>query len=209
MLMAMFNTGYQAFLSVEQGGTLLDSWQAVAYGALGLEVSSTSVLGCMVYGALHFVPILLVTFAAGGACEVLFAVVRGHEVNEGLLVTGVLIPLTLPSTIPLWQVAMGNGVRGGDRQGNIRRHRHELSESGARCARVSVLRVSGADLRQRVGRRRSRRWAQRGHLVVVVCRRRGSSARGIRLPMRSSDSYRGRWAKHRCWPCSSARRCCC
>ena len=97
MLMAMFNTGYQAFLSVEQGGTLLGSWQAVAYGALGLEVSSTSVLGCMVYGALHFVPILLVTFAAGGACEVLFAVVRGHEVNEGLLVTGVLIPLSLPS----------------------------------------------------------------------------------------------------------------
>lgn len=107
MLMAMFNTGYQALLSVEQGGTLLNSWQAAAYGALGLEVSSASVLGCMVYGALHFVPILVVTFAAGGAFEVLFAVVRGHEVNEGLLVTGVLIPLTLPATIPLWQVAMG------------------------------------------------------------------------------------------------------
>ena len=91
----------------EQGGTLLGSWQATAYGALGFEASSASVMSCMVYGALHFLPILLVTFAAGGACEVLFAVVRGHEVNEGLLVTGVLIPLTLPATIPLWQVAMG------------------------------------------------------------------------------------------------------
>ncbi len=107
MLMAMFNTGYQAFLTVEQGGKLLDTWHATAYSALGLTVSSASLIGCMAYGALHFVPILVATFIAGGAFEVLFAVVRGHEVNEGLLVTGFLIPLTLPATIPLWQVAMG------------------------------------------------------------------------------------------------------
>ena len=105
--MAMFNSGYQAFLSVEQGGKLLDSWQATAYRALGLAVSSRSVLGCMVYGAMHFLPVLVTTFAVGGALEVLFAVVRGHEINEGLLVTGMLIPLTLPATIPLWQVGLG------------------------------------------------------------------------------------------------------
>jgi len=105
--MAMFNTGYQAFLTVEQGGKLLDTWQASAYNALGLKVSSASVVACMVYGALHFLPILVVTYTVGGMLEVLFAVVRGHEVNEGLLVTGMLIPLTLPATIPLWQVGLG------------------------------------------------------------------------------------------------------
>ena len=50
---------------------------------------------------------LIVTFAAGGACEVLFALVRKHDINEGLLVTGMLFPLILPPTIPLWQVALG------------------------------------------------------------------------------------------------------
>lgn len=107
VMMALFNTGYQAFLTVEQGGQLLDSWQAGVYRSLGLAVNSGSVIGCMVYGALHFLPVLIVTFTVGGTLEVIFAVVRGHEVNEGLLVTGMLIPLILPATIPLWQVGMG------------------------------------------------------------------------------------------------------
>ena len=105
--MAMFNSGYQAFLTVEQGGALLASWQARVYTALGFGVSSKSILGCTVYGALHFLPVLAVTYTVGGALEVLFAVVRGHEINEGLLVTGMLIPLVLPATIPLWQVGLG------------------------------------------------------------------------------------------------------
>ena len=42
----------------------------------------------------------------GGFCELIFASVRGHEINEGFLVTGLLFPLTLPPTIPLWQVAV-------------------------------------------------------------------------------------------------------
>ncbi len=106
-VMAMFNTGYQAFLAVEQGGALLDSWQASAYRGMGLAVRSGSVLGCMLYGALHYLPVVVTTFAVGGALEVLFGIVRGHEINEGLLVTGMLIPLTLPATIPLWQVGLG------------------------------------------------------------------------------------------------------
>jgi Na+-transporting NADH:ubiquinone oxidoreductase subunit B len=44
---------------------------------------------------------------AGGICEVLFSIIRKHEVNEGFLVTGLLFPLTLPPSIPLWQVAVG------------------------------------------------------------------------------------------------------
>ncbi len=47
------------------------------------------------------------TQIAGGLCEGIFASIRGHEINEGFLVTGLLFPLTLPPTIPLWQVAVG------------------------------------------------------------------------------------------------------
>ena len=43
----------------------------------------------------------------GGLWEVLFAIIRKHEINEGFLVSGLLFPLTLPPTIPLWQVALG------------------------------------------------------------------------------------------------------
>ncbi len=60
-----------------------------------------------VFGAVYFVPIYAVTFIVGGFWEVLFAQRRGHEVNEGFFVTSVLFSLTLPLTIPLWQVALG------------------------------------------------------------------------------------------------------
>ncbi len=105
--MALYNTGYQAHLVVEDGGRLLSTWQTSAYLWTGLPVSSGSVVGCLVHGALYFLPVTLVTYATGGLFEVLFAAVRKHEVNEGFLVTGILIPLTLPATVPLWQVALG------------------------------------------------------------------------------------------------------
>ena len=52
-------------------------------------------------------PIIIVSYAVGGFWEVLFSIVRKHEINEGFFVTGLLFPLILPPTIPLWQVAMG------------------------------------------------------------------------------------------------------
>jgi len=58
-------------------------------------------------GAVRVMPIVLTSYAVGGLWEVLFACVRKHEINEGFLVTGMLFPLTLPPTIPLWQVAVG------------------------------------------------------------------------------------------------------
>ena len=58
-------------------------------------------------GILKILPILTVTFATGAIWEILFAVVRRHPISEGFLVTCALIPLTLPATIPLWQVAIG------------------------------------------------------------------------------------------------------
>ena len=56
---------------------------------------------------MYFLPIYIVTLAVGGACEVAFAVIRGHEVNEGFFVTSILYALILPATTPLWQVALG------------------------------------------------------------------------------------------------------
>jgi Na+-transporting NADH:ubiquinone oxidoreductase subunit B len=59
------------------------------------------------HGLLYFVPVFAMTFIVGGHVEVAFALARKHEINEGFLVTGFLFPLTLPPTIPLWQVAIG------------------------------------------------------------------------------------------------------
>lgn len=83
------------------------NWQGMVYEALGFEYDPESFWGNLIYGALYFLPLYIVTMAVGGAWEVLFAIVRRHEVNEGFLVTGLLFPLTLPPTIPLWQVALG------------------------------------------------------------------------------------------------------
>ncbi len=52
-------------------------------------------------------PIVLISYAVGGICEAIFAVVRGHEISEGFLVTGILYALILPPTIPWWMVAVG------------------------------------------------------------------------------------------------------
>jgi len=58
-------------------------------------------------GAWHVLPIIIVSYGVGFFWEILFAVVRKHKISEGFLVTGILFPLTLPATIPLWQVAIG------------------------------------------------------------------------------------------------------
>ncbi|HVR29159.1 MAG TPA: NADH:ubiquinone reductase (Na(+)-transporting) subunit B [Thermoanaerobaculia bacterium] len=105
--MAMYNTGLQAHRAIEAGAAPLDTWQTQAMGALGLALSPADPWACIAHGALYFLPVLLVTFAVGGAWETLFAIVRKHDVNEGFLVTGMLFPLILPATIPLWQVALG------------------------------------------------------------------------------------------------------
>lgn len=107
MFMAMFNTGHQAQLAVRQGAALWDGWQTTVFTALGFDLVNGGFIACMVYGALFFIPVYIVTLAAGGTAEVIFCIVRKHEVNEGFLVTSALFPLILPATIPLWQVALG------------------------------------------------------------------------------------------------------
>ena len=105
--MALYNTGFQAALAIEHGAAPLDTWQTALFQALGMGFDSTDLLSCVVYGSLYFVPVFAVVAAVGGNVEALTAVLRKHEINEGFLVSMFLIPLSLPATIPLWQVAVG------------------------------------------------------------------------------------------------------
>jgi Na+-transporting NADH:ubiquinone oxidoreductase subunit B len=107
VLMAFYNTGYQANLAISKGAPPLDTWQTAVMRALALPFAPDSFLSAFVHGGLYYLPVLIVTFAVGGTWEAVFAVVRRHEINEGFLVTGMLFPLILPPTIPLWQVALG------------------------------------------------------------------------------------------------------
>ncbi|MGB1930303.1 MAG: NADH:ubiquinone reductase (Na(+)-transporting) subunit B [Mariniblastus sp.] len=130
IFMAMYNTGYQAQVLISEGqvvptsATLFDAiwsgnWRFDVlqwFGILdsnftcsspGSFLSFGSLFGCTLHGALYFLPVYIVCMAVGGNCEVIFSIIRKHEINEGFLVTGMLFPLTLPPTIPLWQVAVG------------------------------------------------------------------------------------------------------
>lgn len=85
LLFGMWNVGHQHFLATGESAEFFDKF---------------------FLGAKIVLPIIIVSYAAGGLAEALFAVVRKHPINEGFLVTGMLIPLIMPPTIPLWQVAV-------------------------------------------------------------------------------------------------------
>ena len=70
------------------------------------EVINKDFISCFLYGLKIVLPMYLVVFGIGGLFEALFAVVRKHEINEGFLVTGFLIPLIMPPTVPLWMLAV-------------------------------------------------------------------------------------------------------
>lgn len=108
IFMAMFNTGRQANLAIASSEAIsqLDNWQTQLVQSLGFSFEP-GLLNNIVHGAAYFLPVYIVCMTVGGLWEVLFSCVRKHEINEGFLVTGMLFPLTLPPTIPLWQVAIG------------------------------------------------------------------------------------------------------
>ncbi len=105
MFFGMWNVGHQALTAMAQLGTEATGWRTIVTNLVGYDANS--LLACFVYGAMQFLPIYAVTFAVGILWEIIFAVVRGHEVNEGFFVTSVLFALSLPPNIPLWQVALG------------------------------------------------------------------------------------------------------
>lgn len=104
---AAFNTGYQANFAISNGAAPLDNWQEAVFAMLGLAHDPASLLSNVMLGLIYFVPIFAVTGLIGGHVEVAFAILRKHEINEGFLVTLFLFPLSLPPTVPLWQVALG------------------------------------------------------------------------------------------------------
>lgn len=86
---------------------LFGIWNAGNQFNLANQVEDATLTTDILRGATMVLPIIFVSYLVGGLWEVLFAVVRRHEINEGFLVTGMLFPLILPPTLPLWQVAVG------------------------------------------------------------------------------------------------------
>ncbi len=85
LLFGMYNVGLQHFLSLGQDAGF---WQMIWFGFL------------------RILPLLVVSYVVGLGLEIVFAQIRGHEVNEGFFVTGMLIPLIVPIDVPLWQLAI-------------------------------------------------------------------------------------------------------
>ena len=108
MFMGMYNVGLQAQEALIAGFATPDVWQVNLFGLFGAELTKDAHwVTLMWYGACFFLPVYLTAFIVGGFWEVLFASVRGHEINEGFFVTSILFALTLPPTIPLYMVALG------------------------------------------------------------------------------------------------------
>ena len=106
VLMAWYNTGYQANLAMKGLGVeSINGWRSYPMALFGYNPYNP--FSCIVHGMLYFFPVYITTLAVGGIWEVLFATVRKHEVNEGFLVSSMLYTLILPPEIPLWQVALG------------------------------------------------------------------------------------------------------
>ncbi len=113
MFFGMYNIGYQALAALEainlSGAEHIKDWHwPLVQLFSGLDPNS--ILDCIAYGAIYFIPIYLVTFFVGIAWEMVFAVVRQHEISEGAFVTTVLFALSCPPDAPLWQVALGISV---------------------------------------------------------------------------------------------------
>ena len=85
LIFGMWNVGHQHFLALQQVATVGQKFW---------------------FGILKTVPIIIVSYGVGLTIEFIFATIRRHPVNEGFLVTGMLIPLVMPASIPLWQVAI-------------------------------------------------------------------------------------------------------
>ncbi|CAI8249018.1 MAG: Na(+)-translocating NADH-quinone reductase subunit B [Formosa sp. Hel1_33_131] len=95
LIFGMFNAGYQHHLAL---GTIES-----AQGFLGASFWTWSNL---VVGMWKVLPLVVVSYGVGLAIEFLFAVIKGHEVEEGYLVTGMLVPLIVPIDLPLWMLAV-------------------------------------------------------------------------------------------------------
>jgi Na+-transporting NADH:ubiquinone oxidoreductase subunit B len=103
----LYNVGLQANTAMAALGlTEPTTWQG-GLAAVFTGFNPDSLWDNIIHGAMYWLPIYMTTFLVGGFWEVLFAMKRGHEINEGFFVTSILFALILPPSIPLWQVALG------------------------------------------------------------------------------------------------------
>ncbi|MBN4058068.1 NADH:ubiquinone reductase (Na(+)-transporting) subunit B [Olleya sp. AH-315-K02] len=96
LIFGMFNTGYQHFLA-------LGEIQAISGGFFSIEFWT---LANFIVGFWKILPLVLVSYGVGLGVEFIFAIIKKHEVEEGYLVTGMLVPLIVPIDIPLWMLAV-------------------------------------------------------------------------------------------------------
>ncbi len=87
LLFGMYNVGYQHFIAIG-------------------ELANTGFWDIFLYGLIKVLPVVIVSYGVGLGLEFVFAQIRGHEINEGFLVSGMLIPLIMPVETPLWMVAV-------------------------------------------------------------------------------------------------------
>ncbi|MGR6840320.1 NADH:ubiquinone reductase (Na(+)-transporting) subunit B [Aliivibrio wodanis] len=115
MFWGMYNAGNQAIVALdhmysgaELAAVISGDWHYWLTQMLGGTISADAGWGSsMLLGATYFLPIYATVFLVGGFWEVLFCMVRKHEVNEGFFVTSILFALIVPPTLPLWQAALG------------------------------------------------------------------------------------------------------
>ncbi|EML1937824.1 NADH:ubiquinone reductase (Na(+)-transporting) subunit B [Providencia stuartii] len=115
MFWGMYNVGNQAipalyhlYSGAELQQVLAGDWHYRVAQFLGASITPDAGWGSkMLLGAVYFMPIYAVVFAVGGFWEILFSLIRGHEINEGFFISSILFALIVPPTIPLWQAALG------------------------------------------------------------------------------------------------------
>jgi len=109
-LMAIWNSGVQSFVYSSGSYELMQNYinaSASISSYFQFVFSGGHFLYILKEGLLAFLPVLLISYAVGGIWEGIFAVIRGHEISEGFLVSGLLYPLILPPTLPYWMVVVG------------------------------------------------------------------------------------------------------
>lgn len=114
MFWGMYNVGNQAipvlldmYSGAELQQVIAGDWHYRLAELIGVSFTQDAGwVSKMLFGAVYFLPIYAVIFIVGGFWEVLFAMIRGHEINEGFFITSILLALIVPPTLPLWQAAL-------------------------------------------------------------------------------------------------------
>ncbi|MDH3604603.1 MAG: NADH:ubiquinone reductase (Na(+)-transporting) subunit B [Candidatus Tectomicrobia bacterium] len=108
VLMALYNTGYQANTAMATLGIeAAPGWRGAVLGALRIGYDPSSIWASMWHGLFYVLPLYVVTVMVGNLWQTIFAAWRQREITEGFMVTALLFTLSLPPTVPLWQAALG------------------------------------------------------------------------------------------------------